>query len=418
MSNVYSLEPRTRGRVILHTTQGPVELFLYSDEAPVAARNFVQHALNGYYDGLPFHRVLPGELAQTGDPSGSGSGGVAAIGDPDGYPREQHGRLKFRRRGIAAMVADEEGKARSQFFLTLAPTPWLDGQHTIFGQVQGDSIFNLLELSARKVDAFEGDNLPKVKSMEVTENPFPDLKTAPRSKPTKEPAKSLTRVVPTAKKAVKSNTLLSFQDELDSDSDDQLYPQVRAPARRRQKVVRPQAVQERKLSSTISKQSVGPSDQVGAGGQVGKNEKATSKTPLYPDAAGKKRQVEEEFERIKAQLITDSKAKAPTEGERGAEEIASNGNNTPGQPDAINVTGRKRRRRQDESDIFQHLKAFENRLTKTRREANGSATADTAQGMAACFSRRLRLATVAAEQEEYEVRYGPPPRKRAEDRQR
>lgn len=170
MSSIYVLEPRTRGRVVLQTSCGPVNVSLWADESPKAVRSFLVHTLSGYYDNICFHRVVPGLLVQTGDPTKSGTGGRAAIkvsaGD-ETIPREVHGRLKFRRRGMVALVADESGRCGSQFFVTLDKAEWLDGQHTIFGQVEGDTIYNVLNMAnAGEIEGFGVSDAPILHSIE------------------------------------------------------------------------------------------------------------------------------------------------------------------------------------------------------------------------------------------------------------
>ena len=73
--NIYVNEPATKGKVVLHTSIGPLDVELWSKEAPLACRNFVQLGLEGYYDGCLFHRVIHQFMAQTGDPTGTGKGG-------------------------------------------------------------------------------------------------------------------------------------------------------------------------------------------------------------------------------------------------------------------------------------------------------------------------------------------------------
>ncbi|CAF4999150.1 unnamed protein product, partial [Rotaria socialis] len=73
-------EPATRGKVILDTTVGDIEIELFSKECPLACRNFLQLCMNGYYDGTIFHRVVPNFIAQGGDPTGTGEGGESATG--------------------------------------------------------------------------------------------------------------------------------------------------------------------------------------------------------------------------------------------------------------------------------------------------------------------------------------------------
>lgn len=205
MSGIYALEPNTRGKLTLHTTKGDISIALFSDSCPRGVRNIVQLSLNSYYDNLTFHRVVPNVLVQTGDPTGSGSGGASA------FPLrvETHGRLKFRRRGLVALVADSDGQCGSQLFITLAETPWLNGAHTIIGSVQGNTFFNVIALAEAANDA---ESLPKVTNITVDDNPFPQVIRTVND-------------VPNVKQAPKSNIsavrnkrLLSFADD-DDDSD-------------------------------------------------------------------------------------------------------------------------------------------------------------------------------------------------------
>lgn len=102
---------------------------LYSDKAPVTVNNFVFLACKGFYNGVTFHRVMDGFMAQGGDPTGSGMGGP-------GYSFEDEiSDLAFDREGLLAMANSGPNTNGSQFFITYAPTDWLNGLHTIFGEV-------------------------------------------------------------------------------------------------------------------------------------------------------------------------------------------------------------------------------------------------------------------------------------------
>ena len=102
---VYANEPTTKGKVVLHTSVGPLDVELWSKEAPLACRNFVQLALEGYYDKTQFHRVIPGFMAQGGDPTNTGEGGDSVWGKP--FRDECHARIKFNHRGqLARACAD------------------------------------------------------------------------------------------------------------------------------------------------------------------------------------------------------------------------------------------------------------------------------------------------------------------------
>ncbi|KPV78245.1 uncharacterized protein RHOBADRAFT_8877, partial [Rhodotorula graminis WP1] len=115
--------------VVLHTSIGDILIELWKRECPKAVRNFVQLCLEGHYDGVPFHRIVPGFIAQTG-------GGDDCIYDEGSFPVEANQRLKFNRRGLVAMAADPTTKSNSsQFFFTLDATPELQNKHTLFGRV-------------------------------------------------------------------------------------------------------------------------------------------------------------------------------------------------------------------------------------------------------------------------------------------
>lgn len=175
MTSQYVTEPPTSGLVTLITSKGAITIELFPREAPLACRNFLTLALEGFYDNLIFHRLVPGFIIQSGDPSGTGSGGESIYGEP--FAIEPHSRLKFNRRGLLAMAAEDK-QNESQFFLTLDATPELQGKHTLFGKVTGNSIYTLLEL-AEGVELIDGGDRPryppKLIEVKVEENPFGDL---------------------------------------------------------------------------------------------------------------------------------------------------------------------------------------------------------------------------------------------------
>jgi len=119
-----------RTTVVLSTNQGDITVQLYDDLVPQTAGNFRKLAGEGFYDGTIFHRVIPGFMLQGGDPTGSGRGGP-------GYSIEDefHASLKHTKKGLLSMANAGPNTGGSQFFITLAPTPWLDGKHAIFGEV-------------------------------------------------------------------------------------------------------------------------------------------------------------------------------------------------------------------------------------------------------------------------------------------
>ena len=117
---------------VIHTSKGDINLRLFADKTPVTVANFVNLAQRGYYDGLTFHRVIPQFMIQGGCPNGTGAGGP-------GYRFEDECRpdLKHDAPGKLSMANAGPGTNGSQFFITHVETPWLDGRHTVFGEVLG-----------------------------------------------------------------------------------------------------------------------------------------------------------------------------------------------------------------------------------------------------------------------------------------
>ena len=114
---------------MLHTSEGDVELELFPAEAPKTVENFTKLASDGFYDGLVFHRVIPDFMIQGGCPQGTGSGGP-------GYQFEDEFNAHKVERGALAMANSGPNTNGSQFFIVTADAcPWLDGKHTVFGNV-------------------------------------------------------------------------------------------------------------------------------------------------------------------------------------------------------------------------------------------------------------------------------------------
>ncbi|KAK1758716.1 cyclophilin-like domain-containing protein [Echria macrotheca] len=120
--------------VQLETSMGTITIELYTLHAPKTCKNFSTLAERGYYDSVPFHRVIRDFMIQGGDPTGTGRGGSSIYGDK--FEDEIHPGLKHTGAGILSMANAGPNTNGSQFFITLAPTPWLDGKHTIFGRVK------------------------------------------------------------------------------------------------------------------------------------------------------------------------------------------------------------------------------------------------------------------------------------------
>jgi peptidyl-prolyl cis-trans isomerase SDCCAG10 len=203
MSSLYNLEPQPTASCILHTTSGDISLELFAQQTPLTSRNFLQHCLDGYYDGTIFHRLVPGFILQGGDPTGTGNGGESiydggAFSEPReeggiwpmedrkganfgdrgvGFKDEFHSRLKFNRRGLLGMANEGENTNGSQFFITLGNTPELQGKNTLFGRVEGETIYNVARMG--EMEVMEGSERPiypvKVTGVEVLVNPFKDM---------------------------------------------------------------------------------------------------------------------------------------------------------------------------------------------------------------------------------------------------
>ncbi len=139
-------------------TGGEFVVQLYADKAPVTVNNFVFLACKGYYNGVTFHRVLDGFMAQSGDPTGTGSGGP-------GYSFEdEFSDLTFSKEGLLAMANAGPNTNGSQFFITYGPTEHLNGLHTIFGEVvQGMDVVNALtRRDPQQNPGFAGDAIESI----------------------------------------------------------------------------------------------------------------------------------------------------------------------------------------------------------------------------------------------------------------
>ena len=112
------------------TNLGSFSVELFEDRAPTTAGNFRKLTEDGYYDGIIFHRIIDGFMIQGGDPTGTGSGGPGYTIDDEFHPELRHDEA-----GVLSMANAGPNTGGSQFFITLAETPWLDGKHAVFGKV-------------------------------------------------------------------------------------------------------------------------------------------------------------------------------------------------------------------------------------------------------------------------------------------
>lgn len=138
--------------VLLETTLGNMELELFTKAAPKAVENFLRLVDKGYYDGVSFHRVIKGFMIQSGDPSGTGSGGDSIWGDS--FEDEIALGYAFDRGGLLAMANAGANTNRSQFFITVSRAAWLNGRHTIFGELKAgfDTLSALQEVKTDDKD--------------------------------------------------------------------------------------------------------------------------------------------------------------------------------------------------------------------------------------------------------------------------
>ena len=121
---------------VIRTEKGDIRLELYPEEAPITVANFVNLAERGYYDGVTFHRVISNFMIQGGDPTGTGRGGPGYRFEDEFHPSRRHDGP-----GVLSMANAGPGTNGSQFFITHRATPWLDGKHSVFGQVvQGQEV--------------------------------------------------------------------------------------------------------------------------------------------------------------------------------------------------------------------------------------------------------------------------------------
>ncbi len=125
-----SIDPTKSYEAVLNTEKGVVRIKLFADKTPITVNNFVFLARQGFYNGVTFHRVIPGFMAQTGDPTGTGSGGPGYRFQDEFDPSLRHDS-----EGIVSMANAGKDTNGSQFFITYDAAPHLDDAHTVFGKV-------------------------------------------------------------------------------------------------------------------------------------------------------------------------------------------------------------------------------------------------------------------------------------------
>jgi peptidyl-prolyl cis-trans isomerase B (cyclophilin B) len=147
----------------ISTSRGTIHVRLTPKETPMTVANFVNLANRKFYDGLSFHRVIPDFMIQGGCPLGTGTGGPGYRFEDEIVPTLRHGR------GVLSMANAGPGTNGSQFFITHVPTSWLDGKHTVFGQVVGPADQAIVDAvrAGEKIGSIriEGDYAPLMEQM-------------------------------------------------------------------------------------------------------------------------------------------------------------------------------------------------------------------------------------------------------------
>jgi cyclophilin family peptidyl-prolyl cis-trans isomerase/protein-disulfide isomerase len=160
------IEPEKSYSAVIDTSAGEIEVELFADVAPLAVNNFVFLAQEGWFDEVYFHRVVEGFVAQAGDPSGLG-----VVGPGYSFVNETDNDLVYDAAGYLAMANSGVDRNGSQFFITLAPTPDLNGGYTIFGKVMEDSMALIQEIALRDPNtAVDFEDATIINGVEIIEN--------------------------------------------------------------------------------------------------------------------------------------------------------------------------------------------------------------------------------------------------------
>lgn len=151
----------SRNRIaVIVTNMGTMEFELYEDKVPITANNFISLANQGFYDGVIFHRIVKGFVIQGGDPTGTGAGGSGTTIPDEFVPELKHDSL-----GVLSMANSGPNTGSSQFFITLAPAPHLDGKHSVFGKlIKGEDVL----MAIGSVEVNDGDRPLTDVTMEIT----------------------------------------------------------------------------------------------------------------------------------------------------------------------------------------------------------------------------------------------------------
>jgi peptidyl-prolyl cis-trans isomerase B (cyclophilin B) len=166
-------------KIKMVTTKGDIEATIFASKVPMTAANFLNLAKRGYYNGIAFHRVIENFMIQGGDPTESGRGGPGYK-----FADEFHAELKHNKPGLFSMANAGPGTNGSQFFITMAPTPFLDNRHSVFGEVtKGQDVVNKIlgkvntgEQGGKVDPAGKGDKIEKIEILDSTDALFASQK--------------------------------------------------------------------------------------------------------------------------------------------------------------------------------------------------------------------------------------------------
>ncbi len=159
-----AIDPKKDYEATIKTDKGDIRIQLLASQAPATVNNFVFLAREGFYDGVTFHRVIAGFMAQTGDPTGTGTGGPGYrfADEPSAL------RLRHDQEGTLSMANAGPNTNGSQFFITFGPTPHLDGKHAVFGRViKGMDVLRQIRVRDPQRDPQPGD---RIQTIEVKES--------------------------------------------------------------------------------------------------------------------------------------------------------------------------------------------------------------------------------------------------------
>jgi cyclophilin family peptidyl-prolyl cis-trans isomerase len=157
------IDPKKNYSATIKTDKGDIVIDLFASKTPNTVNNFVFLARQGFYDGTIFHRVIANFMVQGGDPTGTGMGGPGYK-----FKDEFDPSLKHNKPGILSMANAGPGTNGSQFFITHVPTPWLDGKHSVFGEVrEGMDVVNAIPVRDPQRPEYPGI---KIQSVEIKES--------------------------------------------------------------------------------------------------------------------------------------------------------------------------------------------------------------------------------------------------------